>query len=56
MTSTNELLVWQYGVPIICITANLDFDVWQYGAPVIDIDESFGPTPVTVVRRRVFIF
>jgi hypothetical protein len=53
MNETNEILVWQYEVPVVSLTPTGEFDVWLDEVPVEDIDEGFGPV---TVRRRAFIF
>jgi hypothetical protein len=55
MTKTNEFIIWQYEVPVVCMNTDTEFDVWLYETPVEDFDESFTPTTITV-RRRVAIF
>jgi len=48
----HEFLVWDLGVPVVCINVDLDYDVWSpYNAPVEDIDESWNPE-----RRRADMF
>lgn len=52
MAYTNDISVWDNGVPVIVISGDFDFSVWDNGVPIVDQDES---NPNAQPRRRAQI-
>jgi hypothetical protein len=52
----NDIDIWNDGAPVIIINSEKDFDLNVDGAPVVIVTQDNTTPPVTLVRRRSFIF